>query len=110
MQSVVMHVDGAGVIWAMAKCRECCQVHKYLATDAISKGVTCNSCGHPMELAGAVIASSHSAQACARLAANLTYRGRARRTFLPHLAILSTRPAVAPRCRGQQGDSASCRS
>ncbi len=63
MQSVVMHVDGAGVIWAMAKCRECCQVHKYLATDAISKGVTCNSCGHLMELAGVVIASSHPAQA-----------------------------------------------
>ena len=60
MRSVVMHVDGAGVIWALAKCRVCGEVHKYLAADAITSGVNCKSCKHPMELAGAVIAAGSS--------------------------------------------------
>ena len=60
MRSVVMHVDGAGVIWALAKCRLCGEVHKYLAADAIASGVNCKGCKHPMELAGAVIAAGSS--------------------------------------------------
>ena len=57
MLSVVMRVDSAGVIWALAKCRVCGQVHKYPAAEAIDPGVHCKSCKHAMELAGAVISS-----------------------------------------------------
>lgn len=55
MITVRMHVDGRGVLWAMAKCRVCGQIHKYLASDAVGAGVRCRSCGRPLELAGAVI-------------------------------------------------------
>jgi len=58
MQSVMLHVDGTGGIWVIAKCRVCGQVHKYLATEAIEPGVSCRDCKHPMELSGAVIARS----------------------------------------------------
>jgi len=63
MQSVYMHVDGTGVIWTLAKCRVCGEVHKFLAVDAIAKGVRCKSCNHLMELAGAVIAATTPAPA-----------------------------------------------
>lgn len=55
MQSVRMHVDGDGVIWAMAKCRICGQVHKYRMTDAIAGAVNCKSCDRPMDLDRALI-------------------------------------------------------
>ncbi len=62
MQSVMLHVDGAGGIWVIAKCRSCGQVHKYLATEAIEPGVSCKDCKHPMELSGAVIAAAGRAK------------------------------------------------
>jgi hypothetical protein len=55
MQSVRMHLDSNGVLWAMAKCRVCGEVHKYLVTEALAGLVKCKSCAHPMELPGAVI-------------------------------------------------------
>ena len=54
MQSVRMHLDGNGVLWAMAKCRVCGEVHKYLVSEALA-GAKCKSCGRPMEIQGAVI-------------------------------------------------------
>lgn len=58
MESVVMHVDGNGVIWALAKCRVCGEVHKYLAAEAIVDKVSCKSCKRPMKVAGAIITAS----------------------------------------------------
>jgi hypothetical protein len=55
MQSVRMYTDGDGVVWAMAKCRVCGEVHKYLLTDAIAGAVKCKSCHRPMELDHALI-------------------------------------------------------
>ena len=55
MLTVRMHVDGSGVIWAMAKCRICGEVHKYLVTEAIAGRVQCKSCWRPMETQGAVV-------------------------------------------------------
>ena len=55
MLTVRMHVDGQGVIWALAKCRVCGEVHKYRVSDAIAGPVTCKSCGHSMEIQGAVV-------------------------------------------------------
>jgi len=55
MRTVVMHVDQAGVVWAIAKCRVCGEVHKYLLTDAIAGAVKCKSCHRPMELDHALI-------------------------------------------------------
>jgi len=49
MLTVRMHGDGNGVIWAMAKCRICGEVHQYLVTEAIAGPVQCKSCGRPME-------------------------------------------------------------
>ena len=60
MRTVVMHVDGSGVIWALARCRECGEVHKYLAADAIAHRVSCKSCRRPMEIQGAVIAAAEA--------------------------------------------------
>ena len=59
MQSIVLHVDGSGQAWALAKCRICGQVHKYLLAEAL-KGVRCKSCKHPMEIDGAVIDAATS--------------------------------------------------
>jgi len=55
MESVRLHVDGNGIVWALAKCRLCREVHKYLATDAIAGPVACKSCGHQMYIEGAVV-------------------------------------------------------
>jgi hypothetical protein len=55
-----MHVDKNGVIWAMAKCRICGEVHKYLSSEAIAGPVNCRSCGRPMEMQGAVIEGGDS--------------------------------------------------
>jgi len=55
MLTVRMHGDGNGVIWAMAKCRICGEVHQYLVTEAIAGSVQCKSCGRPMETQGAVV-------------------------------------------------------
>jgi len=59
MRTVVMHVDGAGTIWALAKCRVCGEVHKYLVVEAIAGDAHCRSCKRPMEIQGAVIAAAH---------------------------------------------------
>jgi hypothetical protein len=58
MRTVVMHMDGSGVIWALAKCRVCSEVHKYLAAEAIAGNAICKNCGRPMELQGAVVAAA----------------------------------------------------
>ena len=54
MQSVRMHVDGSGVIWALTKCRVCGEVHKYLAAEVVEGKAVCKSCRHQMSVAGAV--------------------------------------------------------
>ena len=54
MQSVRMHVDGSGVIWALTKCRVCGEVHKYLATEVVEGHAVCKSCQHHMSVEGAV--------------------------------------------------------
>ena len=54
MQSVRMHVDGSGVIWALTKCRVCGEVHKYLATEVVEGKAVCKSCSHQMSVEGAV--------------------------------------------------------
>ena len=54
MQSVYMHVDGSGVIWALTKCRVCGEVHKYLASEVIEGHAQCKSCRHRMSMEGAV--------------------------------------------------------
>lgn len=55
MQSVRLHVDSSGVTWAIAKCRVCGEVHKYLVSEALAGHVKCKSCGRPMEIEGAVV-------------------------------------------------------
>ena len=57
MNSVHLHVDGEGVLWALARCRVCRSVHKYLAIDAICGSARCVSCDHVMELQGAFVES-----------------------------------------------------
>lgn len=54
VQSVRMHVDGSGVIWALTKCRICGEVHKYLAAEVVEGHAVCKSCQHRMTVAGAV--------------------------------------------------------
>ena len=53
-----MHLDGNGVLWAMAKCRVCGEVHKYLVSEALAGPIKCKSCARPMEIQGAVIESA----------------------------------------------------
>lgn len=55
MQSVRMHLDGTSRMWAMAKCRVCGEVHKYLVGEALAGPVKCKSCARPMEIQGAVV-------------------------------------------------------
>lgn len=54
VQSVRMHVDGSGVIWALTKCRVCGEVHKYLAAEVVEGHAVCKSCQHHMSVEGAV--------------------------------------------------------
>ncbi len=54
MQSVRMHVDGSGVLWALTKCRMCGEIHKYLATEVVQGEAICRSCRHRMSVDGAV--------------------------------------------------------
>jgi hypothetical protein len=58
VQSVRMHLDGNGLLWAMAKCRVCGEVHKYLVSEALAGPIKCKSCARPMEIQGAVIESA----------------------------------------------------
>ena len=58
MQSVRMHLDGNGLLWAMAKCRVCGEVHKYLVSEAVAGPTKCKSCARPMEIQGAVVESA----------------------------------------------------
>jgi len=53
-----MHLDGNGLLWAMAKCRVCGEVHKYLVSEALAGTIKCKSCARPMEIQGAVIESA----------------------------------------------------
>jgi len=55
MQSVRLHVAANGVIWAMSKCRQCGEVTKHLAADAIVGAIPCRRCGHFMDMKGATI-------------------------------------------------------
>ena len=54
MQSVRMHVDGQGVMWALTKCRVCGEVHKYLAAEVVRGEAVCKSCKNHMQIQGAV--------------------------------------------------------
>jgi hypothetical protein len=62
MQSVVIHIDGKGVAWALAKCRDCRNVHKYLMTEALAGPVTCKTCSRSMAIEGAVIDAADGEQ------------------------------------------------
>ena len=42
--------DGSNALWAVAKCRECGEVHKFLADDALREPVQCKSCGRKVDL------------------------------------------------------------
>ena len=42
--------DGSNTLWAVAKCRECGEVHKFLAEDAQREPVRCRSCGREVDL------------------------------------------------------------
>lgn len=55
MQTVRMHVDGSGVLWAMTQCRVCGEIHKFLAADVVSGPVACKSCGRQMSIDGATV-------------------------------------------------------
>jgi hypothetical protein len=55
MKTVHLHVDGAGTVWAIAKCLTCGEVHKFRVADAIKSSVNCRSCGRPMDMQGATI-------------------------------------------------------
>jgi hypothetical protein len=55
MKTVHLHVDGAGTVWAIAKCRTCGEVHTFRVADAIKSSVNCRSCGRPMDMQGATI-------------------------------------------------------
>lgn len=55
MESVRLHLDGTGVLWLLAQCRTCRNVHKYLASDAAAAPVRCKSCGMVMKLEGAML-------------------------------------------------------
>jgi recombinational DNA repair protein (RecF pathway) len=55
MQTVRLHVDGAGTLWALTKCRVCGEVHKYQAVEVAKGPVICKSCHRQMEIAGATV-------------------------------------------------------
>lgn len=55
MQSVRLHLDGGGVLWLLAKCSRCGQVHKHLAANAAAGEIRCKSCNWVMRVEGAVL-------------------------------------------------------
>jgi hypothetical protein len=58
MQTVRLHADGSGALWALAKCRVCGEVHKYPAVDVVTGPTKCMSCGLEMEIRVATIAAA----------------------------------------------------
>jgi hypothetical protein len=60
MQSVRLHIDGAGQVWAMSRCRECGEVDKHLLERVMAGTVPCRKCGHAMDIAGATIVAAES--------------------------------------------------
>jgi hypothetical protein len=62
MQSVLMRVDGDGVLWALTKCKVCGEVHKYLATDVVQGPVRCKSCSRQMSIDGATVEAAYADQ------------------------------------------------
>lgn len=58
MQSIRLHLDGRGVLWLLAMCSRCKEVHKYLATAAAAGSVHCKSCRAKLCLEGAVLRGS----------------------------------------------------
>ena len=57
MQSVRLHVDGKGEIWALSQCRACGEVDKHRLRDAVAGAIPCRKCRHSMNIAGATIAA-----------------------------------------------------
>ena len=55
MTTVRLHVDGQGEGWAMVRCDQCKEIHRYRASDASHGNVTCE-CGHAMDIREKVIA------------------------------------------------------
>ena len=55
MQSVRLHLDGRGVLWLLAMCSRCKEVHKYLATAAAAGSVQCKSCRTKLVIEGVVL-------------------------------------------------------
>jgi len=55
MHSVRLHLDGKGVLWLLAKCSHCGEVHKYPAAEAARGAVPCKSCRVRLTLEGAVL-------------------------------------------------------
>ena len=42
--------DGSKILWAVAKCTVCGEVHKFLADEALQAPVSCKSCGRTVDL------------------------------------------------------------
>jgi hypothetical protein len=40
-----LHIDGTSVVWVMARCCICSEIHKYPAAEAIRSPIVCLSCG-----------------------------------------------------------------
>lgn len=55
MTTVRLHVDGQGEGWAMVRCDQCKEIHRYPASEASHGKVTCK-CGHAMDVREEVIA------------------------------------------------------
>ena len=55
MQSIRLHLDGRGVLWLLAMCSRCKEVHKYLATAAAAGSVHCKSCRTKLVIEGVVL-------------------------------------------------------
>lgn len=55
MQSVRLHIDGAGEVWVLSKCRACGEVDKHWLRTVMSGWVSCRKCGSRMDIIGATI-------------------------------------------------------
>ena len=58
MQNFRVNLGGNGKLWAMAKCHTCCHLHIYLMDEIAAGRVNCKSCGHAMDINGAMMESS----------------------------------------------------
>jgi hypothetical protein len=60
MLTVRLHVDGKGIIWFLARCKACRNIHKYRAIDVSEGPVSCKSCRTDMHFKGALVEGGDS--------------------------------------------------